>query len=315
MHSASGVMMSVSNGRSETINIDVLICTYRRRSIVDTLQSVDAQQLPSHVALRAIVADNDDGPSAKALVEASASQMSIPVTYLHAPSRNISIARNACLDHASGNWIAFIDDDETATPCWIASLLDSALTGGYDGVFGPVLATYERGTPGWIRQYDYLSTRPMTRGGEVQTGYTGNALLRWRGGPYEDARFRHDKGQSGGEDTEFFFRLWRAGAQFGVSEEAVVYEAAEPARLNFDWIRKRKYRAGQSYGRHSSAVWGVGPVLLLAGSTAKIVSCAVMAGLNIFSAAGRRYWVLRSVFHCGVFAGALGAREGVVYGE
>jgi hypothetical protein len=43
------------------------------------------------------------------------SDLSLDCLYVHAPARNISIARNACLDAADAPLIAFIDDDETAT--------------------------------------------------------------------------------------------------------------------------------------------------------------------------------------------------------
>ena len=297
------------------IDIDVLVCTYKRASLVETLRSIDDQQTPDNIALRIIVADNDTQPSAATLVNDLAATMSTPMTYLHAPARNISIARNACLDHARGDWLAFIDDDEIAAPGWICGLLDAARKGGYDGVFGPVLARYDTNTPCWISERDYLSTRPVTRGGEIQTGYTGNALLRWRGARYQGERFRLDKGRSGGEDTEFFFRLWRAGARFDLADDAIIYEAVEPVRLTFDWIRKRKFRAGQSYGRHSAAPSEFGALALLAGSLAKIAGCVAMAALHIFSPAERRFWMLRGVFHCGVLSACVGAKEGVVYGD
>ena len=78
------------------------------------MQSLDRQALPEGVAARAIVIDNDETPSACDRVEAIAQTLSIPVKYVHAPANNISIARNAGLDAATAQWIAFIDDDEEA---------------------------------------------------------------------------------------------------------------------------------------------------------------------------------------------------------
>lgn len=240
--------------------------------------------------------------------------MSAPVVYVHAPARNISIARNACLDISDADWIAFIDDDEAAAPDWIARLLAFARGNGCDGVFGPALAAYEDDAPRWIRAVDYHSNRPVARFGEVQTGHTCNALLRWRGGPFEAERFRLDKGRSGGEDTEFFFRLWRKGARFGICDEAQVFERVDPRRLSFDWIRRRKFRAGQSYGRHARAA-PLAQAGLAASALAKIASCAAMAALTAYSETRRRYWTLRGVFHSGVLAAQFGGREEALYGE
>lgn len=295
-------------------HIDVLICTFRRASIERTLRSIERQRLPGRLAMRVIVADNDDAPSARARVAAVAAEMKTPVLYRHAPARNISIARNACLDAATGEFVAFIDDDEVAGEDWLATLHGFAAEGGFDAAFGPALADYDASAPEWIRAGDYHSNRPVRRFGEVETGHTCNALLRWRGGPFTSERFLPEKGRSGGEDTEFFFRLRRAGARFGICDAAPVFETVDPARLNFDWIRKRKFRAGQSYGLHSSAA-PLAMASLAASSLLKVASCGAMAGLTAFSGTQRRYWALRGIFHSGVFAAQFGCREGALYGE
>ncbi|MEQ8936639.1 MAG: glycosyltransferase family 2 protein [Amphiplicatus sp.] len=300
--------------KKSVVQIDVLICTFRRPSIESALASIEKQRLEDGIVSRVIVADNDEAPSARARVAEAAARMKTRVTYLHAPARNISIARNACLDAADGDWVAFLDDDEVASPDWLASLYSFAVNGGYDAAFGPAVADYAETAPAWIRAFDYHSNRPVRRFGEVQTGHTCNALLRWRGGPFTAERFLLEKGQSGGEDTEFFFRLRRAGARFGICENAEVFEPVDPARLTFDWIRKRKFRAGQSYGRHSHGA-ALASVGLAASSLLKIASCGAMAGLNAFSTAKQRYWALRGVFHYGVFAAQFGRKEDALYGE
>lgn len=306
-------MTTLSTG-GKAVRIDVLVCAFRRPSIKETLRSIDEQMLPGGVSARIIIADNDDAPTAREGVARAAASMTTPVVYAHAPARNISIARNVCLDLADGDWVAFIDDDERAAPDWLARLYLRAKEGGFDAVFGPALADYGAATPKWISDYDYHSNNPLKRGGEVQTGHTCNALLRWRGGRFENERFLLEKGRSGGEDTEFFFRLWRSGAKLGLCEKARVFESIEAGRLNFGWIRKRKFRAGQSYGRHSIGTQTVSAGLAMS-SLAKVLFCGVMATLTSFSGAKHRYWLLRGVFHCGVFAAQFGFRENALYGD
>ena len=308
-------MMTANFDQQEKIAVDILVCTFRRPAIKEALFSIDTQKLPPGVSVRIIVADNDDQPSAAGDVAQAAAQITVPVSYLHAPARNISIARNACLDRADADWVVFFDDDERASPEWLAELLAAASREGADGAFGPVMAQYGKNAPDWIRDYDYLSTWPQMRGGEVQTGYTGNAILRWRGAAYAQERFSLKKGKTGGEDTEFFFRLWRMGARFVVADGARVYESVEPSRMTLEWIRKRKYRAGQSYGRHCGTPSSLFFLHLVAGSSAKIAFCLAMTGLRLFSLPKRRFWLLRGAFHAGVLSSAFGFRESVSYGE
>ena len=91
-------------------NIDIAVCTFRREHIVDTLRSIAQLELPADTTIRIIVADNDDIPSARECIERAAREFGLNLTYVRAPARNISIARNACLDAATAPFLAFIDD-------------------------------------------------------------------------------------------------------------------------------------------------------------------------------------------------------------
>ena len=157
--------------------IDVCVCTYRRKSVVDTICSLAAQRLPEDTRLRVVVADNDDTPSAEDIVRKQCTALGLDYHYVHAPARNISVARNAALDAATAPLVAFIDDDEVATPGWIAGLLECHASTAAAIVFGPVQAIYgER--PAWLRKADLHSIRPVFRGGgTIDTGYTCNVLL------------------------------------------------------------------------------------------------------------------------------------------
>ena len=102
--------------------IDICICTYRRPSIAETLRSI-AAQTGVEVALRVIVADNDQTDAARSFVEAAGRDAGLDLLYVHAPARNISIARNACLDAVEAPLTAFLDDDLVASPTWLSAIL------------------------------------------------------------------------------------------------------------------------------------------------------------------------------------------------
>lgn len=278
--------------------IDVCICTFRRDSVTDAIRSVEAQVLPPGVALRVVVADNDDCPSAQVRMQTGGR---VPLVYLHAPARNISIARNACLDAAEGAFVAFLDDDETAPPDWIATLWACLQRSGADAVFGPARAVYPADAPDWITRNDFLSNHPQQRGGAVETGHTCNVLMR-----RPDQRFRKDLGRSGGEDTEFFFRLRREGYRFAICRDAVVHEVADPRRLRLRWLAERRFAEGRHYGATASR----GRVALVLGGTAKAGYSALRALPHLANPTGLAFWGLRGVFHAGVCMGALAGVSG-----
>ena len=295
--------------------IDVLLCTYRRPQVRETLRSLDALALPEGTDLRIVVSDNDETPSARGVVEAAAAGMTVRVVYGHAPARNIAVARNAGLDRASArgaDFVVFLDDDEMAAPDWLMELLRCARRTGADAIFGPSLAEYGPDTPDWMRRQDHHSNRPVRRDGVVQTGHTCNALLRWRGTPWQSERFDVRRGRAGGEDTEFFFRLHRRGARFEICETAVVRESVPPARLALAWLLRRKYRSGQSYAASADGIRA--RAFLATMAAAKTVVCAGGAAAGIWSAGRRNYWLLRGAMHAGVVAGCLSLAQPEIYG-
>lgn len=289
--------------------VDVCVCTYRRPQLAAAARSVFAQRLPRGVRLRLIVADNDDEPSAAPLVEALAAAAPFPVRYLHAPARNISLARNACLDAADADWLAFLDDDETAAQNWIDRLLARARAERLDAVFGPAIAVYPPETPRWIREGDYHTNRQELRHGEVQTGYTCNALVRWTRPETRALRFRLEKGRTGGEDTDFFYRLWRSGGRMGLADDARVFDKVDPKRLTAAWLRRRKFNAGLAYGDHLR--FSEGPTARARGlvsALGKVLVCATAALAFLPDRRRRMFWALRGVMHAGVCAGLLRLR-------
>lgn len=298
-----------------TRRIDILLCTFRRPGVAETLASLDALNVPPGTEIRTIVADNDDTPSGQAVVEGFAATARHPVLYRHAPARNISIARNACLEAATAEWVAFLDDDEVADPAWLAELL-AAVEGedpAPDAVFGPAEAVYGAAAPDWMRTQDHHSNRPERRGDRVETGHTCNALLRWAGTPWQGARFDLARGTTGGEDTEFFFRLGRLGARFTIAERAIVREPVVPARLTRRWLMRRKYRMGQSYA--ASATGPAARARLALSAAAKVVACTLGMAANAFSEGGRNFWLLRAALHTGVVSGCLNLPQLRLYGS
>ncbi|GGD12986.1 glycosyltransferase family 2 protein [Aquisalinus flavus] len=293
--------------------IDICIPTFRRASLEKTVLSVAAQELDPAVSLRIIIADNDEGGSAEPLAVALSARIETPLIYVHAPARNISIARNACLDEATGDYIAFIDDDETAPPDWLGQLLRVAEHGPFDAVFGPSIARYRPDDPAWIVARDYHSNIPLARDGVVETGHTSNALIRRQAPAFDGLRFDIAKGLTGGEDTDYFFRAHRAGASMGIAAAAMVFEPVEPSRLTWDWLSKRRFRAGQSYGYHARAEGG--RMAMIAGSALKTAWCYSVAGLSAWSKEKRNFWVLRGTFHAGVVSTLFKVREEALYAD
>lgn len=301
----------------------IAICTYRRPAIADTLASL-ARLEPCGLPLRIAVADNDSEPSARAQVEAIAASHPLPITYLHAPAANISIARNALLDHAratGARLLAWIDDDETAEPGWLAHLVAAwrAGQGGPDGsigaVLGPVRAHYGPGAPAWMEDARPHDTNPVFRGGTISEGYTGNTLFDLDDPALRRLRFDLDRGRTGGEDSAFFAAFLKGGGRIGFAEGAVVHETVPADRAQMGWLLRRRYRMGQT---HASLIAGDrGPLGRLSAAGLAGAKAAACTGLALLGAARpdrRNRQMMRAALHVGAVARLIGARHIELYG-
>jgi succinoglycan biosynthesis protein ExoM len=294
--------------------VDVGVCTFRRPAVVETLASLARQQLPAGCRLQAIVADNDETPSAEAEVRAAAERLGLALAYVHAPARNISRARNACLDAAGGEFIAFLDDDETAAPGWLAALLAEAERGGWDAVLGPVKAVYDAAAPAWLAAGDFHSTKPVVDGGRILKGYAGNVLIRRSAVAARSLRFDEALGRLGGEDDDFFYRLTDAGGTIGFAPDALAYEPVPSARASLRWLLTRSFRTGQTHGaRLSSRTRGPARVAQLGLAAAKGGVCLAGAAATAWSPRARARWLVRGSLHAGAAARLAGLRELQLY--
>lgn len=292
------------------ISVDVCVCTFRRPFLAETLRSIANLEVRG-LSVRVIVADNDAVPSAQPLVEQMGRRMPFPLLYLHAPMSNISVARNACLDAATADFVAFVDDDETVSASWLTELVRAAVTTDAGAVLGPVEAQYDGG-PNWLAAGDFHSTAPVHVNGEILTGYTCNALIRRAAAAA--LRFDLALGQSGGEDTDYFYRLHDLGARLAEAPGAIVFEPVPPSRATLSWLLRRRFRSGQTHG---SRLRAAGQSFAAAGpsAAAKVLYCAGMTLATLLSPVGWRRNLLRGALHVGTLAGLAGARQPALYGD
>lgn len=297
-----------------TTALDICVCTFRRESLRETLVSLLALEIPPGITAGILVIDNDDTPSAQALVAAVGTNTALPIRYLHRPGRNISLARNAALEASDAPLVAFIDDDETAHPRWIAELLEMRASSRAEIVLGPVAALYPATAPRWMRQAELHATQPVWVEGEIQTGYSCNVLID-RGNPsVARARFDRSFGRTGGEDSFYFRALTASGAKIAFAPEAWVFEPVTPERLRLSWLLRRRFRMGKTHAQslltHDHvARW---PAMGLA--TVKALICAGMAAICLPNRARSVRDAMRACLHLGVVLGLAGHGAAEIYG-
>jgi glycosyltransferase involved in cell wall biosynthesis len=235
-------------------HISVCVCTFKRpESLRRLLSELSRQETGGLFTYSVVVADNDYRQSADSIVAGFAGAGGASVLYCVEPRQNIARARNKALENASGDFIAFIDDDEFPSPRWLLTLFNTCNEYGVDGVLGPVKPFFEQTPPAWVLK-SKLYDRPSYRTGFVidwRKGRTGNVLLREEVFDSGVQAFRPEF--LTGEDQDFFRRMIDKGHVFVWCDEAVAYEVVPPVRWNRKFMLRRALLRGAVWPSHPSA--------------------------------------------------------------
>lgn len=238
----------------DTHHIAVCICTYKRPQLLQRLlEELADQETSGSFKYSIVVADNDQLQSAEPVVkDFAAAAPNIPVKYCVQPQQNISLTRNKAIENATGDFIAFIDDDEFPTKRWLLTLFEACNQFNVDGVLGPVRRYFDEKPPKWLLK-SQIYERPIHPTGSVvnkEDGRTGNVLLRRRLFASGEDPFRPEF--TGGGDRDFFRRMMQKGYKFIWSAEAVAYEVVPPFRWKRTFMLRKALFRGAIAPRHST---------------------------------------------------------------
>jgi len=235
-------------------HITVCICTFKRPELLkQLLERLECQQTEDLFTYSVVVADNDAAQSAQPVVVAHAASARIPVTYCTEPQQNIAMTRNKALQHADGDYIAFIDDDEFPVDDWLCVLFKTLTGFRVDGVLGPVKPYFESTPPEWVKQGRFFERPTYPTGHRLNWAETrtGNVLFCRKILDSCDPAFRTEF-DTAGEDMDFFRRMMEKGCKFIWCDEGIVYEVVPPSRCSRSFLLKRALLRGSNFSKHPS---------------------------------------------------------------
>lgn len=233
-------------------HISVCICTYKRPALLaQALDGVSAQASGQAFSLEVVVVDNDSRRSAEETVRLFQSRNTIKTIYDCEPEQNIALTRNRAIRNATGDLIAFIDDDEYPRRDWLLQLYRTLRVSNAQGVLGPVLPEFPPGAPVWLEKGNFFDRRRLPTGTSItnRDARTGNVLFRRDILAEEEDWFNPAFGRTGGEDSDFFQRQSDHGRVFIWCDEAVVYEIVLPERWKSSFHLKKYFRIGTNNAR------------------------------------------------------------------
>lgn len=295
---------TVKELKSTQLNICVCICTYKRPHLLRrTLKGVELQNSSRRFEYSIVVCDNDRERSAQPVVEEFMHTSMIHTTYCVEPEQNIALARNRALAQASGEFIAFIDDDEFPNEDWLATLLGACEQYDADGVLGPVRPHFDEPPPSWIikgrfcEREEYPTGQPL----DWDQTRTGNVLIKRYVLDGVPIPFKSEFG-NGGEDQEFFRMMMGRGHRVVWCNEAIVHEVVPPSRWTRRFMLKRGLLQGHNRRRLSTGRIAMKSIVALPLYIASL-PVALLVGQHVFM-----YYAIRLFYHAGTLLACFGIR-------
>jgi glycosyltransferase involved in cell wall biosynthesis len=234
----------------QAVRAVVVVPTFRRPAMLaDTLASLAGQRDAPPFAV--VVVENDAGGREGLAVAgqwlaggALAGMAFVEPAQGNVHAINAGFAM-ALASFPAADHILMIDDDETASPGWLARMVAAAEREDVDVVGGPVVPCFRDETPAALARHPVFWPSHERTGPVPMIYGTGNCLMRRRvferlGHRPLDPRFNF----LGGGDMDFFTRCRAMGLRSWWVQEALITETVPAERARVAWVLRRGLRIG-----------------------------------------------------------------------
>jgi glycosyltransferase involved in cell wall biosynthesis len=206
--------------------VTAVISTYNRCEMLTTALASVLRQQDQGIRYEVIVVDNNSSDATRQVVENCISQGNPDLRYVFEPRQGSSHARNAGIEAARSDIIAFADDDVRVDPNWIANIkraFDEHPE--VDCVGGKVLPLWNTPPPRWLTRAQWMPLALQDYGNRALSINRNNRLclvsanLAVRRRAFREAGMfapelqRIKDGIGSMEDAELIERFWETGVE------------------------------------------------------------------------------------------------------
>jgi len=234
----------------------VALCTHNHADrLVRTLADLHGLGMPD-APWELLVIDNACTDGTPALLGSHAWPPGWNVRIVREEKLGLSNARNRAISEAQGEYVVFIDDDETPDPDWLCAFEALIRNHAPDAFGGRIEVLFEGERPRWLADelLGFLgqlnraeSIVPLTRPDASFHG--GNFGFRKsvceRVGDFDAALGRKGTDNTGGEEVDFYRRLLDGGFKVWWTPDAVIHHRIESAKLKRGYFLDLHYRQGR----------------------------------------------------------------------
>jgi glycosyltransferase involved in cell wall biosynthesis len=240
----------------------IIVATYNRaRMLGECLDALARQQGVPGGSWDIVIVDNNSADGTRDVVALGAASAPVPVHYVFEPRQGKSHALNAGIAQASGDILAFTDDDVLVPPEWLASIVRAMDAWAADILGGRILPKWEHVPPRWletnrrflgalaINDFDQPHVHSMPYGGPAQV-WGANMACRRRVfdsvggfdttlGPVGALAYKH-------EDVELGTRALAAGMRVVYDPTVKVFHRVPASRMTWRYMCRWHWLFGES---------------------------------------------------------------------
>lgn len=244
-----------------------ITCTYNRdKYIGQTLQSVCDQKYPDNNYEIIVIDNNSTDNTASICEEFRAEYPNKNFRYFKEMNQGLSFALNRGIKEAQGEYLIFVDDDETIIPQHLERLDNHLRTYPEAVLCGtPVIPVYEIPEPKWMSRFTQrLIGGYFDQGKEVKIleakNYpgTGHTIIKKelyeRYGNYNTELGRKGTSLIGAEDKDMFNRLKNNNIVCYYLPDIPIYHHIPPNKMTDEFFHKLTYSIGKSERIRTKAV-------------------------------------------------------------
>jgi GT2 family glycosyltransferase len=251
----------ITDPASPTPSVSVVICAYTEDRLADLGAAVRSasEQHPTPAEVLVVIDHN------AALLARATETFDAAAVMANRFAKGLSGARNTGVAAASGEIVAFLDDDAAARPGWLAALAAPFSDPDVMSAGGKVVPNWEDKAPPWLPEafwwvvgcsYEGLPTEPAAIRNPIGANMAFRRDVLAEVGGFSESLGRVGKNPAGCEETELSIRASQCWPQrhHTYAPDAIVDHRVPLARGSWSYFVRRCYSEGLSKARVSALV-------------------------------------------------------------